>query len=68
LVAHHFSTVGDVRKYHKLLVEDHLKVAQAIVDGDGEVAWTLMNEHLSQVISINRGELGSLLEGPVGWL
>jgi hypothetical protein len=27
-----------------------------------------MNEHLSQVISINRGELGSLLEGPVGWL
>jgi len=68
LVAHHFSTVGNVRRYHKLLVEDHLKLAHAIVDGDGDVASTLMEEHLSQVISINRGELGSLLEGPVGWL
>ncbi len=68
LVAHRLSTVGDVRKLHKLLVEDHLKVAQAIVDGDGEAASTLMDEHLSEGIGINRGELGSLLEGPVGWL
>ena len=68
VVAHHFSTVGDVRKLHNKLVEDHLKLAQAIVDGDGEIASTLMHEHLSQVIEITRDELGSLLEGPVGWL
>ena len=68
IVAHHFATFGDVRKFHKLMVEDHLKVARAVVDGDGEVAWTLMNEHLVQNIGYNRGELGSLLEGPVGWL
>ena len=65
---HHLSTFGDVRKLHKQLVEDHLNLAQVIVDGDAEVASTLMQEHLSQVISINRGELGSLLEGPVEWL
>ena len=68
IVAHHFATFGDVRKFHKHMVEDHLKVARAVVDGDGEVAWTLMNEHLIQNIGYNRGELGSLLEGPVGWL
>lgn len=68
VVAHHFSTVGDVRKLHKKLVDDHLKLAQAIVDGDGEIASSLMHEHLSQVVEINRKELGSLLEGPVGWL
>jgi GntR family transcriptional regulator, transcriptional repressor for pyruvate dehydrogenase complex len=68
VVAHHLSTVGDVRKLHKKLVEDHLLVAQAVVDGDGERAAKLMHEHLSQVITITRGELGSLLEGPVSWL
>ncbi|WP_448638442.1 FadR/GntR family transcriptional regulator [Geodermatophilus sp. URMC 63] len=68
IVAHHVSTVGDVRKLHKRLVEDHLKLARVIVDGDGEFASTLMHEHLSQIIGINRRELGSLLEGPVGWL
>ena len=68
VVAHHLSTVGDVRKLHGKLVEDHLKLAQAIIDGDGEVAASLMHEHLSEVITITRGELGSLLEGPVGWL
>jgi len=68
IVAHHVATVGDVRKIHQKLVEDHLMVAQAIVNGDGEIASTLMHRHLSQVIEIHRGELGSLLEGPVGWL
>ena len=68
VVAHHFSTVGDVRKLHNKLVEDHLKLAQAIVDGDSESAASLMHEHLSQVIEITRDELGSLLEGPVDWL
>ncbi len=68
LVAQHLSTVGDVRKLHELLVGDHLKVARVIVDGDGDVASTLMHEHLSQIVSINRRELGTLLEGPVGWL
>jgi DNA-binding FadR family transcriptional regulator len=68
VVAHHFSTVGDVRKLHKKLVEDHLKLARAIVDGDGEIASSLMHEHLSQVMEIIRDELGSLLEGPVSWL
>lgn len=68
VVAHHLSTVGDVRKLHKKLVEDHLKVAQAIIDGDGEVASSLMHEHLSDVIITARREFGSMLEGPVGWL
>ncbi|SFT82384.1 DNA-binding transcriptional regulator, FadR family [Geodermatophilus amargosae] len=68
ILAHHTATVGDVRKLHKKLVEDHLKVAQVIVDGDAEVAATLMQEHLSQVFDLHRGELGPLLEGPVGWL
>jgi DNA-binding FadR family transcriptional regulator len=68
VVAHHFSTVGDVRKLHKKLVEDHLKLARAIVDGDGETAASLMYEHLSQVIELTRDDMGSLLEGPVVWL
>jgi DNA-binding FadR family transcriptional regulator len=68
LVAQHLSAVGDVRRFHKLLVGDHLKVARAIVDGDGEAASTFMDEHLSQIVSINQRELGTVLEGPVGWL
>lgn len=68
VVAHHLSTVGDVRKLHKKLVEDHLKLAQAIIDGDGDVAASLMHGHLADVIEITRGELGPLLDGPVGWL
>jgi DNA-binding GntR family transcriptional regulator len=68
VVAHHLSTVGDVRKLHKKLVEDHLKLAQAIIDGDGEVASSLMHQHLSDVIITARREFGSMLEGPVGWL
>lgn len=68
IVAHHFSIAGDVRKIHNKLVDDHLKLAQAIVDGDAEVAASLMHEHLAQVIEINGEELGSMLEGPVVWL
>ena len=68
LVVHHLATIGDVRRYHQQLVEDHLKLAQAIVEGDGEVASTLMHEHLSQILTINRTELGPMLEGPVDWL
>ncbi|KSZ55998.1 GntR family transcriptional regulator [Rhodococcus pyridinivorans KG-16] len=70
VVAHHLSTVGDVhvRKLHRKLADDHLKLAQAIVDGNGDLASTLMHDHLSEVIAITRRELGSLLEGPVGWL
>ena len=68
LVAHHFSTVGDVRRFHEGLVGDHLKVARAIVDGDGVAASTFMEEHLSLIIGINQREPGTVLEGPVGWL
>jgi GntR family transcriptional regulator, transcriptional repressor for pyruvate dehydrogenase complex len=68
VVAHHVATVGDARKLHKKLVEDHLKVAQAIIDGDEEIASALMHEHITHNIAMNRAEMGSRLEGPVGWL
>lgn len=68
VVAHHLATVGDVRVIHQSLVEDHVKLAQAIYDGDAETAASLMEAHLSRVIAVNRAELGGLLEGTVEWL
>jgi DNA-binding FadR family transcriptional regulator len=68
VVAHHLAVIGDVRRYHQQLVEDHIRLAQAIVDGAGDAASTLMHDHLSQVVAINRSELGPLLEGSIGWL
>ena len=68
LVAHHLATVGDVRVIHQSLVEDHLKLAQAIFDGEAETAASLMEAHLTRVIAVNRAELGVLLEGTVEWL
>ena len=68
VVAHHLAVIGDVRRYHQQLVDDHLCLAGVIVQGDGEAASTLMHEHLSHVIAINRREHGPLLEGAVGWL
>ena len=68
LVAHHLATVGDVRRIHQALVEDHLQLAQAIFDGDADDAASLMEAHLSHVLAINKAELGTLLEGSVEWL
>ena len=68
LVAHHLATVGDVRGIHEALLDDHLKLAQAIFDGDVESATTLMDAHLSDVLAINKAALGTLLEGSVEWL
>ena len=68
VVAHHLAMIGDVRRYHRQLVDDHLGLALDIVKGDGDGASTLMLEHLSRVVEINRHELGPLLEGAVDWL
>ena len=68
LVAHHLATVGDVRGIHEALVDDHLKLAQVILDGDAEAAGTLMEGHLSKVLAINKASLGAHLEGSVEWL
>ena len=68
LVTHHLATVGDVRQIHHALVDDHLKIGQAILDGDPDLAATLMQEHLTRVVDINKSELGALLEGPIEWL
>lgn len=68
LMAHHIATVGDVRRQHEVLKEDHLRIAQAIHDGDSDTAAALMEAHLTQVASLNKAELGELLEGAVEWL
>lgn len=68
VVAHHLATVGDVRALHRELVDDHLKISQAIVDGDTDAAAELMEAHLRAVIDVNRTQIGALLEGPVEWL
>ena len=68
IVAHHLATVGDVRAYHEALVEDHLKLAQVILDGDPEAAGSLMEAHLTQVADINRAGHGVRLQGAVEWL
>lgn len=68
VVAHHLATVGDVRSLHQKLVEDHLKIAQAVVVGDAEEAAALMDGHLNKVIEVNKARLGALLDGPVEWL
>jgi DNA-binding FadR family transcriptional regulator len=68
LMAHHIATVGDVRRQHDVLAEDHLKIARAIHDGDSDAAAALMEAHLTQVASLNKAELGELLEGTVEWL
>ena len=68
VVAHHFATVGDVRSLHHELVDDHLKIAQAIVDGDADQSATLMREHLEAVIDVTRAQIGRTLVGPVEWL
>lgn len=68
LVAHHLATVGDVRTIHETLVDDHLRLAQAIHDGDPAKAAALMESHLGKVVEINRSEVGELLDGAVEWL
>jgi len=68
VVAHHFATVGDVRALHHELVDDHLKIAQAIVDGDGDASASLMRDHLAAVIDVTREQIGKTLVGPVQWL
>ncbi|MGC9667610.1 FadR/GntR family transcriptional regulator [Planosporangium sp. 12N6] len=68
LVAHHVATVGDPRLIGDALADDHVKLAQAIADGDAQLAEDLMERHLNHVIAINREQLGELVEGPVEWL
>lgn len=68
LVAHHLATVGDVRTIHEALVDDHLKLAQVIIDGDAAEAETLMRQHLTDVAAMHREKLGDLLDGDVEWL
>ena len=68
VVAHHFATVADVRSLHHGLVDDHLKIAQAIVDGDAEGSSSLMRNHLGSVIELTRAQIGRTLVGPVEWL
>ncbi|PZH11361.1 hypothetical protein C1I97_13180 [Streptomyces sp. NTH33] len=68
LVAHHFATVGDVRTIHDALVDDHLKLAQAVLDGDAQTAESLMELHLANVLDLHKEQLGDLLDGDVEWL
>ncbi|MEV7862632.1 FCD domain-containing protein [Streptomyces hirsutus] len=68
LVAHHFATVGDVRTIHDVLVDDHLKLAQAVLDGDAPTAESLMESHLANVLNLHKEQLGDLLDGDVEWL
>jgi hypothetical protein len=66
VVAHHLAVVGDIRSRYQQLVDDQLRLARTIVDG--ETAACLMYKHSSHVIAINPSELGPLLDGAVGWL
>ena len=68
VVAHHFATVGDVRSLHHELVDDHLKIARAVVDGNADLSATLMRDHLAAVIDVTRAQIGRTLVGPVEWL
>ncbi|WP_235736675.1 FadR/GntR family transcriptional regulator [Nocardioides alcanivorans] len=68
LVAHHVATVGDPRPIQDALVEDHVRIAKAIAEGDRGESERLMREHLQQVIEINIEQLGDLVSGPVEWL
>lgn len=68
VIAHHLATVGDVRALHQELVDEHLKIALTISEGEREEAAALMESHLRAVIEANRSQLGSLLDGPVEWL
>ncbi|MFD0228159.1 FCD domain-containing protein [Streptomyces hirsutus] len=68
LVAHHFATVGDVRTIHDVLVDDHLELAQAVLDGDAPTAESLMESHLANVLNLHKEQLGDLLDGDVEWL
>jgi len=68
LVAHHVATVGDPRPIQDALVEDHVRIATTIADGDRDESERLMREHLQRVIEINIEQLGDLVQGPVEWL
>lgn len=68
LVAHHFATVGDVRTIHGALVDDHLKLAQSVLEGDAPTAEALMESHLTNVLNLHKEQVGHLLDGDVEWL
>jgi GntR family transcriptional repressor for pyruvate dehydrogenase complex len=68
VVAHHLAMVGDVKRIHDELVDDHLRLAQVIADGESETASVLMEQHLTRVLELNRAQLGDLLAGDVEWI
>jgi DNA-binding FadR family transcriptional regulator len=68
IVAHHLATIGDIRTIHQELVDDHLGLAKAVHDGDSDASAALMQDHLTQVIELNRAQLGGLPEGDVEWI
>lgn len=68
LVTHHIATVGDPRPLHRALIEEHVELAQAIVDGDVDKAGRLMEKHLHNVIAYSREHLGDRLDGFIEWL
>ena len=68
LVAHHLATVGEVRTVHQSLVNDHLKIARVIADGDAAEAEAFMHEHLFTLASLHQESLGDMLDDDVEWL
>ena len=68
IVAHHLAMVGDVKLIHQELVDDHLKLAEVISDGDAEMATALMRQHLTRVLALNRARFGTRLDGDVEWI
>jgi DNA-binding FadR family transcriptional regulator len=63
----HIVQVGDATPILRQSHEDHLHIAESIINGDGDQAWSRARSHMQRLIDFHRGQVPGIFAQPVQW-